>query len=325
VDRPDGTSALDPWVGPSGVGSPRVGLSGSADAISGSRDADGPGPAPLPGRHIVGLLTALRTEGAPVALGELAARIVASPSPLPGALARRVVASTLGWAPGSLPDPVAPELLGLPVQTTDAPLDRAVFAVVDLETTGLSSQRAEILEIGAVRVEGAQIGARFETLVRPMEPVPRGITALTGITPGMVAGAPPAAEALGRLRRWLDEVPGAPFVAHNARFDEGFLRRGLADHGLGTLDGPVLCTCKLARRLAPELGRFGLDRLAAGLGIRNAARHRALGDAQAAAEALIHLVARARSDWEARTVEDLLRIQRRSPRALRSSRPSRCR
>jgi len=321
VDRPDGTSALAPHVAPPGGGSTGVGSTGPAEAISGGVAAGHPGPARLlgGGRHVAGLLAALRAGGTPMSLGELAARIVASPRPLPGALARRVVASTLGWAPGSLPDPVAPELLGPPEQTTGTSLDQAVFAVVDLETTGLSSQRAEILEIGAVRVEGARIGSRFETLVRPAGPVPRGITALTGITAGMVAGAPPAGEALGRLRRWLDETPGAPFVAHNARFDEGFLRRGLADHGLGALEGPVLCTCKLARRLAPELGRFGLDRLAAGLGIRNAARHRALGDAQAAAEALVHLVARARADWDARTVEDLLRIQRRSPRALRAS------
>lgn len=319
MGRPDGTSAPDPSVGPTRLGSTPVGLPGAAEAIAGGSDAERPGLAPLPGRHVADLLAVLRTRGAPVALGELAARIVASPRPLPAALARRVVASTLGCPPDFLSDPLAPELLGLPGQTPDTPLDRAVFSVVDLETTGLSSQRAEILEIGAVRVEGARIASRFETLVRPAGPVPPGITALTGITTGMVAGAPPPVEVLGRMRRWLDEAPGAPFVAHNARFDEGFVRRGLTDHGLGALDGPVLCTCKLARRLAPELGSFGLDRVAAGLRIRNAARHRALGDAQVAAEALIHLIARARSDWDARTVADLLWIQRRSPRALRSS------
>jgi len=283
-----------------------------------------PGGTPPRSSSIAGLLGALRSAGAPVALGELAARMVASPVALPQALARRIVAGALGLSPAALPDPVDPELLGTRDQTPDVALERAVFAVVDLETTGLSSRRAGILEIGAVRVEALRIVSRFETLVRPDGPVPPGITALTGITGAMVAGAPAPGEALRRLRHWLDETPGAPFVAHNARFDEGFVRQGLARHGLGALAGPVLCTCKLARRLAPELGSFGLDRVAAGLGIRIAARHRALGDAEATAEALLHLVERARRDRGARSVADLLEIQRRSPRALRSSPPSPC-
>lgn len=274
---------------------------------------------PLEGRT-ARLLEGLRAAGRPVPLDELAARIVASPAGrLPGPLARRVVGAVLGRPAHALPDPLDAALLGVPAQDAAAPLERAAFAVVDLETTGLSPRRAAILEIGAVRVEGLRLTSRFETLVRPDRPVPPAITALTGIDTAMVASAPPPGEALRGLRAWLGAAPGAPFVAHNARFDEGFVRRGLARHGLGALEIPVLCTCKLARRLAPELGRFGLDRLAAGLGIRVTRRHRALGDAEATAEALLHLLERARESFGARTVADLLRLQKASPRALRAT------
>jgi DNA polymerase-3 subunit epsilon len=71
----------------------------------------------------------------------------------------------------------------------------------------------------------------------------------------------------------------------------------------------VLCTRRLARRVAPELRRFGLDQLAAGFGIRNRARHRAMGDAEATAEALLVLLERARERHGVRTLADLVRLE----------------
>ena len=77
--------------------------------------------------------------------------------------------------------------------------------------------------------------------------MPAKITSLTGIDDALVREAPPAAECLARFRAWLDRAPGAPFVAHNAPFDAGFVARGFARQGLRPLDVPVLCTRKLAR------------------------------------------------------------------------------
>jgi DNA polymerase III epsilon subunit-like protein len=145
--------------------------------------------------------------------------------------------------------------------------------------------------------------------------VPPEITELTGIEQRMLVGAPLLDEALARFRGWLDAAPGAPFVAHNARFDEGFVRRGFARSGLAPLAAPVLCTRKLARRLVPELQRFGLARLADAFGIRNRAPHRALGDAEATAEALVCLLERARRDRGLGTVGELLAFQARAPGA----------
>jgi DNA polymerase-3 subunit epsilon len=263
------------------------------------------------------VLADLRARGEPVALGEVAARLTAAAAPLEPGLAMPIVAAALGRPGAALPDPLPAEALEpLPPGGADPRLlERATFAVVDLETTGLSSERAAIIEIGAVRIEGLRVRDQFESLIDPRRPLPAAITRLTGIDDAMLSGAPTGGDALRRFRAWLDRTPGAVFVAHNARFDAGFLRRGLRACALPPLDGPTLCTRLLARRLAPELRRFGLDRVAEGFGLRFRARHRALGDAEVTAEALLHLLERAR-EASLRTLGDLVRLQAAPPPKL---------
>jgi DNA polymerase-3 subunit epsilon len=263
------------------------------------------------------LLADLRARGEPVALGEVAARLLAAAAPLEPRLARPIVAAALGRPGATLPDPLPPEALEpLPPGGADpTPLERAAFAVVDLETTGLSTEHAAIIEIGAVRIEGLRVRDCFETLVDPRRPLSPAITRLTGIDDAMLAGAPTGGDALRSFRTWLDRTPGAVFVAHNARFDAGFVRRGFSACALPPLDEPTLCTRLLARRLAPELRRFGLDRVAEGFGLRFRARHRALGDAEVTAEALLQLLERAR-EGELRTLGDLVRLQAAPPPKL---------
>jgi len=102
-------------------------------------------------------------------------------------------------------------------------------------------------------------------------------------------------------------------VAHNARFDWGFLdasfrrTRGLA------LTGPRLCTVRLARRLLRDVGSCGLDNLTLHFGFENTARHRALGDADVTAQLLDRLLRLARGEG-ARTLTDLEQIQLRRRR-----------
>jgi DNA polymerase-3 subunit epsilon len=191
--------------------------------------------------------------------------------------------------------------------------------VVDLETTGLAVDRCAILEIGAVRVVRLRPGARFTTLIRPELAVPRRISELTGIGDLELEGAPPAGPALRAFRRWLGRAPNAPFVAHNAGFDARFTERALAAAALPPYRAPVLCTRRLARRLLPGLCRYDLDHLCARFGIRNAARHRALGDADATARALVELLRLARQQGVA-TVGELLDLQERPPRGRRRRR-----
>jgi len=249
----------------------------------------------------------------PVPVADVARALLAIDGPIAPDLARRVVAAALGHEPERVPEALEARHLRPAAETAvaDVPLAAADFAVVDLETTGVSSERDAIIEIGAVRVSGLKKVDEFETLVRPpgSGPLSDKIVALTGIDDALLESAPPARRALESFLRWLAATPRAPFVAHNASFDAGFTRRALDAHALPALGVPVLCTCKLARRLLPDLVRYNLDHVCAHFGIANRARHRALGDAEATARALVELLREALAQGRAATVGDLLDLQ----------------
>jgi DNA polymerase-3 subunit epsilon len=160
------------------------------------------------------------------------------------------------------------------------------FAVVDLETTGASAIYDRIVEIAVVRVVGGEIVDRYEQLVDPRVPVPAFITRLTGIDARLLRGKPPFAEVAPAVRRALGD---GPLVAHNASFDDAFLRHAFARLGQ-PLALPKLCTLRLARRLLPRLAGYRLDALTTYFGIKNRSRHRALGDAEATALVLARLL-----------------------------------
>ena len=101
------------------------------------------------------------------------------------------------------------------------------FCVIDLETTGGSSEFEAITEIGAVKYRGGEEVGRFATLVNPQRAIPPFITVLTGITDSMVASAPTIDETLEPL---LGFIGDSVLVAHNARFDVGF---GMNSSGVG--------------------------------------------------------------------------------------------
>ena len=150
------------------------------------------------------------------------------------------------------------------------------LAFVDLETTGATATADRITEIGIVEVDPDGSVREWQQLVNPGLRIPPFIEQLTGISNDMVADAPPfeaiAAEVVERLQ-------GRLFIAHNARFDYGFLKNEFKRLGM-TFRAPVLCTVKLSRRLFPEPHRHNLDSLIARHGLAAAARHRALADAQ---------------------------------------------
>ena len=154
------------------------------------------------------------------------------------------------------------------------------LAFVDLETTGTRAEDDRITEIGVVRVDADGDRVRvseWSTLVDPGVAIPPAIVALTGITDSMVAGAPPFASVAPHVARLLDD---AVFVAHNARFDYGFLKHAFARAGQ-PFTARVLCTVRLSRRLFPEARGHGLDAVIARHGLPGGDRHRALGDARA--------------------------------------------
>ncbi len=159
------------------------------------------------------------------------------------------------------------------------PVERAVFGVVDLETTGASPASQRILEIGLVVQRGGRVVRRFTTLIDVEVAIPGWITALTGIDPSAVVDAPAEAEAIANLDRVLAEEGVEALVAHNAGFDRAFLVRAWERHDLRRELPPLLCSLKLARRWV-RAPRYTLDALVEQLDIPRAARHRALGDAE---------------------------------------------
>jgi DNA polymerase III subunit epsilon len=195
------------------------------------------------------------------------------------------------------------------------PLIDVTFVVLDLETTGLTPGRDRITEVGAVKVRGGEVLGELQTLVHPGRPIPPAVSAVTGITDGMVAAAPPIEAVLPTVLRFLGD---AVLVAHNARFDLSFLRAACEQHHHGTLDPLVVDTARLARRLvADEVRDRRLATLARHLGSRVVPDHRALTDARATVDVLHGLLERAGS-YGATTLEDLRDLARsRSEKAFR--------
>lgn len=147
---------------------------------------------------------------------------------------------------------------------------------LDVETTGTNAVYDRITEVGLVEMDRGRVVGEWSALVNPGVRIPSVIQAMTGITDEMVALAPAFEEIAPRLLARLD---GKLLVAHNARFDYGFLRNEFRRAGL-RYTSRVLCTVKLSRKLHPQESRHGLDALMARHGIACEARHRALGDAR---------------------------------------------
>ena len=255
------------------------------------------------------LVELIEEQGGVVPVEE-AARSLFALSRAPAGLARDLLAdivaadSRLDWSGRSV---------GLARSRLPAlPLEAATYVVVDLETTGLAPGRARICEIGAVRVRGLELAAAFETLVDPAVALPTSITALTGLSDVDLQGAPSSGVAVARL---LEFAGDCVLVAHNARFDVGFLNHEVERLHGRRLGLPVLDTVWLARRLlAGRAPRVGLASLAHFFGTSTEPCHRALPDARATGEILVHLLGLAQ-ERGARSVADVLELA--APRARR--------
>ena len=161
-------------------------------------------------------------------------------------------------------------------------MSKREYAIVDIETTGGRASRARITEIGIVIFDGEKVTETYETLLDPECYIPAGIVELTGITQEMVAGQPKFYEVAKRI---VELTENRIFVAHNAKFDYGFLREEFGRLGY-TFSRRKLCTVRLARKCFPGLKSYSLGNLIKHFGIEVDARHRALADAQATTELL---------------------------------------
>jgi len=185
------------------------------------------------------------------------------------------------------------------------PLDGATFAVVDVETTGLSARTGDrICEIAVVVSRGGQVIDRMQTLVNPGRPISRGALLVNGITDSMVRESPSFRSVAPALLEILD---GAVLVAHNASFDMSFLSAELRSAGYNPPTNPVIDTLALSRRCYSfKSNRLG--DVAHSLGIRTHGLHRAMADAVITWEVLKSFMKDMRS-YGVNTVGDIIKLQ----------------
>lgn len=183
-------------------------------------------------------------------------------------------------------------------------LDAAVFAVLDVETTGLSAEVHRVCEIGSIKIRAGKELARFHSLVHPGCPIPVEASRVNQITDDMLQEAPDFGKISRDLRQFL---AGTVMVAQNARFDLDFLNAEFGRSSLGKLTVPVIDTIALARRVRPGLPSYSLDRLAHLFQLKFDARHRSIGDCEVTVKVFQECLKVLRQRGEIRTVEDLVR------------------
>ncbi len=206
---------------------------------------------------------------------------------------------------------VVDDLTEIAVNAGEQSLDDT-YIVFDIETTGFSSIRDRIIEIGAVKVVNGKIVDRFSTFVNPERPIPFEITNLTSITDEMVMGSPNIETV---LPQFLEFVGDGVLVAHNAGFDMGFIEQNCREQGLS--DRFVYVdTVALARVLLPTLSKYKLNIVAKALNISLENHHRAVDDAGATAEIFVKFVEMLKKD-NITTLKEVNRYGDRNVNAIR--------
>ncbi len=157
-----------------------------------------------------------------------------------------------------------------------------IYAVVDIETTGGQPRRDRITEIAIVLYDGEKVLDQYQSLVNPERSIPTEITRITGITNAMVATAPKFFEIAKQV---VTMTEGAIFVAHNVRFDYGFIREEFANLGY-TYTRRQLDTVVLSRKAFPGLKSYSLGNLIRHFDIQVENRHRAMDDVLATIDIL---------------------------------------
>ncbi|WP_421843683.1 exonuclease domain-containing protein [Marinobacter algicola] len=181
-------------------------------------------------------------------------------------------------------------------------LGSATFAFLDIETTGGNSSHDRITEIGIRFWRAGAVVGEWQTLVNPETRISPFIESLTGITDDMVADAPVFEDIAEVLEKQLKDTI---FVAHNARFDYGFIKAEFRRLGL-LFSAKVLCTVKLSRKLYPGFRRHNMDALIERHNLEQVQRHRALGDVSAMMAFFEHALAEKGSDAMEAAIRNLL-------------------
>ena len=168
--------------------------------------------------------------------------------------------------------------LKIALTNDDISLDDATYVVFDIETTGFSIDFCEIIEIGAVKLQNGMIVDSFSEFVKPTRKISEFITELTDITNEMVADSDIIENV---IKRFKDFIEGSVLVAHNAKFDTGFIYATMKKYGIFEKEYPCIDTLELAHVLYGDtLKKFNLGQLAKSLKVDVEQLHRAIHDAR---------------------------------------------
>ncbi|WP_037545481.1 3'-5' exonuclease [Spirochaeta lutea] len=149
------------------------------------------------------------------------------------------------------------------------------FVAFDFETTGLYSTSDRIVEVGAVKFQGATVLGEFGHLIDPGRAIPEDASKISGITDEMVRGKPSIQTV---LPAFLEFIQGSVLVAHNAGFDLGFLRAALQICDVPDIENLVIDTQQLAKKAFPGQKSYSLQNLATVLKFPPNTAHRAVDD-----------------------------------------------
>ncbi|MFC3797761.1 PolC-type DNA polymerase III [Cohnella sp. GCM10012308] len=212
---------------------------------------------------------------------------------------------------------VVNDAVDIVLNARDTVLAEETFVVFDIETTGLSVTANKIIELAGVKVTGGREIGRFSTFIDPHEPIPYNIQQLTSITDEMVAGAP---ELEPKLIEFLEFAGDAVLVAHNARFDIGFIQHNCKQLGLPQPSNPVLDTLELARYLHPTMKNHRLNTLSNLYKVSLENHHRAIDDTIALAGVLEGLL----KDAQTRGITRMARLNEVNENSWKTTRPFHC-
>ncbi|MEX2104877.1 MAG: PolC-type DNA polymerase III, partial [Bacilli bacterium] len=193
----------------------------------------------------------------------------------------------------------------------------AVYVVFDIETTGLSVMNNKIIELAGVKIKNGEIIDEFSSFVNPHEPIPANITVLTHITDDMVNDAP---ELPGVIQDFITFCEDAILVAHNAKFDMGFMTQACKKLSFEPINNPVLDTLQLARYLYPSMKNHRLNTLTAKFNVSLDNHHRAVDDAGATARILWNMV----KETVERKITNLNQLNNHVGIDLKNTRPFHC-
>jgi len=166
-------------------------------------------------------------------------------------------------------------------------IKEASFVVVDIETTGLSSESERVCEIAAVKIKQGAVRGKFSSLVNPGRDIPQPAVDIHGIDNSMVIGAPSFNQAWQQAKAFIQDLP---VTGYNISFDIGFINKQNIEDGGRCLKNPLIDIAKISRFALKGLDNYRLETVAGKLNLSTRNAHRALADAETAAEVFLVLM-----------------------------------